>query len=209
MFSTRMFVNVTSLCPGALSANNSMNLPWTLSCASQRMRYFYHDSALHIITGYSGRHWPLFTTKGPNLPAVIDKVAIYVLTEVRHTGCGRYRQRGRFIQGFYIQWALYSLTWPDFFLHRRQMLLVHGWSYRTAENAVLLLCLNVIFEPVLCLQWGYKSDHVSEWILYFSINFRSLWYARISWGSLSYGMLYSRVPITRRGSIVGNGDIIA
>ena len=35
------------------------------------------------------------------MPAVIDKVAIYVLTEVRHTGCGR------FIQGLYIQWALY------------------------------------------------------------------------------------------------------
>ena len=36
----------------------------------------------------------------------MGKVAIYVLTEVRHTGYGRYRQRGRFIQGWYIQWAL-------------------------------------------------------------------------------------------------------
>ena len=41
--------------------------------------------------------------------AAIGKVAIYVLTEVRHTGCGRYRQRGRFIQGLYIQWALYAV----------------------------------------------------------------------------------------------------
>ena len=38
---------------------------------------------------------------------VIAKVAIYVLTEVPHKGWGRYRQRGRYIQGCYIQWALY------------------------------------------------------------------------------------------------------
>ena len=30
-------------------------------------------------------------------------------------GCGRYRQRGCFIQGWYIQWALYCLTvWVPF-----------------------------------------------------------------------------------------------
>ena len=33
--------------------------------------------------------------------------AIYVVTEVRHRGWGRYRQRGRYIQDRYIQWALY------------------------------------------------------------------------------------------------------
>ena len=31
------------------------------------------------------------------------------MTEVRHTGGGRFSQRGRFIQGCYIQWALYIL----------------------------------------------------------------------------------------------------
>ena len=34
-------------------------------------------------------------------------VAIYVLIEVRRGG--RYRQRGRYIQGCYIQWALYMI----------------------------------------------------------------------------------------------------
>ena len=37
----------------------------------------------------------------------LAKVAIHVLTEVRHGGSGCYRQRGRWIQGCYIQWALY------------------------------------------------------------------------------------------------------
>ena len=41
---------------------------------------------------------------------VIDKVAIYVVKEVRHRGWGRYRQRGRYIQGRYIQWALYIVV---------------------------------------------------------------------------------------------------
>ena len=50
----------------------------------------------------------------PYFEVVIDKVAIYVVTEVRHGGWGRYRQRGRFIQGRYIQWALYmNSDWPS------------------------------------------------------------------------------------------------
>ena len=39
---------------------------------------------------------------------VIAKVTIYVLTEVCHRGWGRYKQRGRYIQGCYIQWALHA-----------------------------------------------------------------------------------------------------
>ena len=60
-----------------------------------------------IMTGYSGRYWLLISTYDQKFEVAIGNVAIYVLTEVRHTGCGRYRQRGRFIQGLYIQWALY------------------------------------------------------------------------------------------------------
>ena len=50
--------------------------------------------------------------KEADFEVAIAKVAIYVLTEVRHKGCGRYSQRGRYIQGCYIQWALY--LWIDF-----------------------------------------------------------------------------------------------
>ena len=42
--------------------------------------------------------------------SVCPEVVIYVVTEVRHRGIGRYKQRGRPIQGPYIQLALYLKT---------------------------------------------------------------------------------------------------
>ena len=62
----------------------------------------YSDLTLDIATD-TGRY---LLHKGLDSEVVIDKAAIYVVTEVRHRGWGRYRQRGRYIQGRYIQWAL-------------------------------------------------------------------------------------------------------
>ena len=48
------------------------------------------------------------------------------MTEVRHRGWGRHRQRGRCIQGRYVQWALYlPLPWGHFEVSWWMTLLVY------------------------------------------------------------------------------------
>ena len=39
---------------------------------------------------------------------IIQQCSMDLVTGLRHGGWGRYRQRGRYIQSRYIQWALYS-----------------------------------------------------------------------------------------------------
>ena len=74
---------------------------------SYKMAHFIHRIlAIATSTGRCLLH------KGRNLLSLqpLAKVAIYVLKEVRLGDRGRYTQRSHYIEGRYIQWALYVHT---------------------------------------------------------------------------------------------------